>query len=586
MNVATELRLKLLASGITPLPSTRSKEVFLLGWTTKSVDEAEVRSWESNPDWPSSSCRTTDHPCLDIDIKDEAAASACEQLVRDRFDGQGALLVRFGLAPKRLIPFCTAAPFPKRVMCYAAPNGERHKIEFLGDGQQAVFYGYHEGAQRDYRWHADRDPLKVPPREWVSITEVEADELLTEIDELLTEQFGYERVLQTAPTAALVCPHPGGTDYSENLLSAASGADVNSAQSKRILSLLNRGEHPDDVEQIVGSETLSAKAWDARTWTEKKEVAFIRRRIRSALRKLNSEYRPDVATIPGWLHEAFHVEWCRIAAFGGHPALTRSGHTCMVVDTKPTPAGANVRAIPLTMSEWLARKFPPRDELMGACFTTTSRSLLSADTGLGKTSLVLAIKIGMAAGRDFLHWKCHRPSWVLFIDGEMSGEWLQVMLQDAQRRIGIITDNLCCLSGEDYPGMPPLNTKEGFAFLRGYIEEHGPFDFISFDNIISLSIGNPKDPEAWQAMLELIAWLSRSRVGQLWVNHTGHDTTRGYGDKAKGWRMTSIIHMDKIEHPGTDVSFELKFEKARERNPSNRADFQPVKIALVRDKWT
>ena len=107
MNATTELRLNLLSVGITPLPSTRGKEVFLLGWTTKSVDEAEILSWENHPDWPSTSCRTTDHPCLDIDIKDEAAASACEQLVRDRFDGQGALLVRFGLAPKRLIPFRT-----------------------------------------------------------------------------------------------------------------------------------------------------------------------------------------------------------------------------------------------------------------------------------------------------------------------------------------------------------------------------------------------------------------------------------------------------------------------------------------------
>ena len=198
MNAATELRLQLLARGITPLPTAQNKEVFLLGWTTRPIDEAEVRSWESHADWPSTGARTANHPCLDIDIRDEAAAAACERLVRDRFDGQGALLVRFGLAPKRLIPFCTVIPFLKRTMCYVAPNGDRHKIEFLGDGQQAVFYGYHEGAQRDYRWHADRDPLKVPPREWVSITEAEADELLTEIDELLTEQLGYERVVADA----------------------------------------------------------------------------------------------------------------------------------------------------------------------------------------------------------------------------------------------------------------------------------------------------------------------------------------------------------------------------------------------------
>jgi AAA domain len=198
MNAATELRLKLLAAGVVPLPTAQNKEVFLLEWTTRPIDEAEVRSWESHADWPSTGARTANHPCLDIDIRDEAAAAACERLVRDRFDGQGALLVRFGLAPKRLIPFCTVIPFLKRTMCYVAPNGDRHRVEFLGDGQQAVFYGYHEGAQRDYRWHADRDPLKVPPREWVSITEAEADELLTEIDELLTEQLGYERVVADA----------------------------------------------------------------------------------------------------------------------------------------------------------------------------------------------------------------------------------------------------------------------------------------------------------------------------------------------------------------------------------------------------
>jgi hypothetical protein len=190
---ATELRLQLLATGITPLPATRGKEVFLLEWRTRLVDEPEVRSWERHPEWPSTAARTTRHPCLDIDIRDEAAADACEELVRNRYDGLGELLIRTGLAPKRLIPFRTDAPFAKRLMCYIAPNGERHRIEFLGDGQQAVFYGYHEKAERDYVWHADRDPLKVPPGEWVTITEAEVEALLIDLDTLLTEQFNYTR---------------------------------------------------------------------------------------------------------------------------------------------------------------------------------------------------------------------------------------------------------------------------------------------------------------------------------------------------------------------------------------------------------
>ena len=192
---ATDLRLQLLAHSIEPLPSTVGKEVFLTDWSERAITETEIRSWEHQKDWPSTSVRTARHPCLDLDIKDEAAVDACEALVRDKFDGLGELLVRTGLAPKRLIPFALrGVPFTKRLMCYIAPNKERYRIEFLGDGQQAVFYGYHTGAQRDYLWRANRDPLTVPPPQWVTITEMDVDELMTALDELLVEQFGYERV--------------------------------------------------------------------------------------------------------------------------------------------------------------------------------------------------------------------------------------------------------------------------------------------------------------------------------------------------------------------------------------------------------
>jgi hypothetical protein len=196
---ATELRLKLLAIGIPPLPSTITKEVFLPEWQKRTIDEREILSWDKRKDWPNTSGRMTDHPGLDIDILDDEVASAVEQRVRERFDGRGVMLLRTGRAPKRLIPFRTDTPFAKRSLLYDASNGMRHRIEFLGAGQQAVFYGIHSGTGKPYHWHADRDPIKVPPREWVRITEVEADQLLIEIDELLVGQYGYTRVASLNP---------------------------------------------------------------------------------------------------------------------------------------------------------------------------------------------------------------------------------------------------------------------------------------------------------------------------------------------------------------------------------------------------
>jgi len=72
----------------------------------------------------------------------------------------------------------------------------------------------------------------------------------------------------------------------------------------------------------------------------------------------------------------------------------------------------------------------------------------------------------------------------------------------------------------------------------------------------------------------------------MWVHHTGHDETRSYGTKTKEWMPDTVMHLERVERPGTDVSFSLSFRKARERTPTTRSDFAEVNIALVDDQWT
>jgi hypothetical protein len=83
----------------------------------------------------------------------------------------------------------------------------------------------------------------------------------------------------------------------------------------------------------------------------------------------------------------------------------------------------------------------------------------------------------------------------------------------------------------------------------------------------------------------LVEALTRQQIGQLWVHHTGHDTSRGYGTKTREWQLDTVMHLDQIKRPDTDVSFTLTFPKARERTPDNRADFADLDIALVNDQW-
>ena len=54
-----------------------------------------------------------------------------------------------------------------------------------------------------------------------------------------------------------------------------------------------------------------------------------------------------------------------------------------------------------------ARSAEP-DYILGKWLTTTSRSILNAPTGAGKTNFAVAMAAHMSAGVDFLHWKVAR----------------------------------------------------------------------------------------------------------------------------------------------------------------------------------
>jgi hypothetical protein len=241
--------------------------------------------------------------------------------------------------------------------------------------------------------------------------------------------------------------------------------------------------------------------------------------------------------------------------------------------------------IPLTITEWLNRELPPPDRLMGEWMTTTSRILLNADTGLGKTNLCMAIAGAMAAAQDFLHWRARRQARVLYIDGEMSRRLYKCRIEDVARRLGCHPDNLIFWSSEDIDGFPPLNTPEGIAVLNNMLDQLGEVDFIFFDNVMALIQGDQKDELGWTQVLPLINSLTKRGIGQLWVHHTGHNATRGYGTKTREWRMDTVIHLTAVEHTDADICFQFEFRKARERTPESRADYQDVTIALVGDKW-
>jgi hypothetical protein len=169
----------------------------------------------------------------------------------------------------------------------------------------------------------------------------------------------------------------------------------------------------------------------------------------------------------------------------------------------------------------------------------------------------------------------------------MSRQLLLERLQCECKRTGVDPDTLelHILSHEDVEDFAPLNTPEGQAQIEAVIAKIGGVDFVIFDNIMSLTIGDMKDEKSWTETLPWVKSLTKRLIGQLWIHHTGHDETRSYGAKTKEWQLDTVIGLTAVEREDTDVSFKLSFGKARGRTPVNRDDFVDKNVALIDDRW-
>jgi hypothetical protein len=187
----TTLRLQLRAAGFSPVPA-EGKKPPMEGWPEKlNPTDAEIRLWPKtwhlahNTGVISKFC-----PGLDIDILDEDAAEAMEHLAREHFEARGKITARVGLWPKRLIPLRTDEPFAKLTRSFRAPDGTKHKIEVLGDGQQWVAFGEHPEAKTPYRWTHGKPGNDFAREDLPYVRLSDVEQFLDAAETLLIEQHG------------------------------------------------------------------------------------------------------------------------------------------------------------------------------------------------------------------------------------------------------------------------------------------------------------------------------------------------------------------------------------------------------------
>ena len=136
--------------------------------------------------------------------------------------------------------------------------------------------------------------------------------------------------------------------------------------------------------------------------------------------------------------------------------------------------------------------------------------------------------------------------------------------------------------------MPPLNTPAGRAWLWREIDGVNP-DIIFLDAIMCLLAGNMSEEESWAPVKDLVRQISSRRIAQVWLHHTGHDASKGYGTKTREWEMETVAMLSRLGDDGEEnelAAFQLEFKKARLKTPKNFRQFNPKIVHLGDDGFT
>ena len=228
----------------------------------------------------------------------------------------------------------------------------------------------------------------------------------------------------------------------------------------------------------------------------------------------------------------------------------------------------------LDLVDFLAKKLPPREEILYPWLMTQSLNMIHGWRGTGKTHVSLGISYAVASGGNFLNWKAEKSYKVLLIDGEMAAASLQERLstitKSSQKKpakgfLTIITPDL-----QD-GAMPDLSSYEGQEVINAAIEKCDA-KLIVVDNLSCLvrGTGRENDAESWNSVSEWALMQRQKGRSVLFIHHSGKSGQQRGTSK----REDVLDVVISLKHPPdydmtTGACFEVIFEKGRHLKGDN-----------------
>jgi putative DNA primase/helicase len=231
---------------------------------------------------------------------------------------------------------------------------------------------------------------------------------------------------------------------------------------------------------------------------------------------------------------------------------------------------------PVTASELLSLRLPPRESVLGPWLSTKTLAMIFGPRGEGKTFIGLGLAIAIATGGKFLCWQAPKPRRVLYLDGEMPAEVMQERL--GHLLDGKAADNLDIITPDlQLRPMPNLAAEEGQAEVAEWVDRA---DVVLVDNLACLCrSGDENERQPWLVMQGWMLGLRTRGKTVIMQHHAGKGgDQRGTSAREDVLDVVVKLRQPSDYQPNEGLRAEWHFTKHR---GFHGEDARPLEVKLL-----
>jgi hypothetical protein len=220
---------------------------------------------------------------------------------------------------------------------------------------------------------------------------------------------------------------------------------------------------------------------------------------------------------------------------------------------------------PVDFTELMALQMPEREYVISPILQKQSLAMIHAPRGIGKTYVALSIALAVATGGAFLRWNAPEPRRVLYLDGEMPAEFMQIRLRSMTSGMGgAPADGFFRLLNPDLLGgpMPDISSEEGQATIEPYLTG---VELVVLDNLSTLCRSTRENEgDSWGPVQSWLLELRRRGIAVLVVHHSGKNGSQR-GTSRREDVLDTVLNLRRPQDYSASqgARFEVHIEKGR-----------------------